>query len=458
LHNRIFAGIIKGTSTEREYVTVTELSIYQTPNTLTLSYFSVVDDISVVSEGRYSLKPTQVKAKYWRTIKFSVNNGVLFVTYGRYRDSMKPIRGTVKYKMERLSPHIAGILGSYLRPEEVPLISAFIQRNFPNLEVKPASEYEMMAIEDDFCFYSRKITDSQKNDVVNLCLDIHAASFPLFSHFVKNRLSDGYYGGAYELESKSYHRAKDYKEFLTRMFGVYRKDLAKAVAASDISNILWAAGFAEILEIDSIIEALRENVSKFSGDMITKVDTLAGFPRVALKSLLAEGFSSNVDFILIEDALEMAPWVPEEERKFCRTWKELHDRGMAHYSYHEETNSEIEHTNEFEKFFAQAEIENHVISPLRNVASFISTGKRMDVCVGSSPYVRRAFAGDGYCFRVDKENNAPYALVEVLKSKKTTGAWCVNQIQGEKNCNIPEDFTGKIKTELAKFITLESGK
>jgi hypothetical protein len=437
---------------------MTELTVYQTPNTLTLSYFSVVNDITVVSDGPYKLKNSQVKANYWRTVKFSVHQGILFVNYGRYRDSVEKIRGTARYRMDRLSPHVSGLLGSYLRPQEVPLITAFIHRHFPDLKVKPANDYEMSAVEDDFCFYSRKISGEQKAEIITLCLTIHAAAFPVFSHFIKNRLSDGYYGGAYEIDPKDYHRAKDYKEFLTRMFGTYRKDLAKIVVESDISNVLWAASFAKVLDIDAIVEVMRETQSKFAGEMITNLEAINNFPRTALKSLLADGLSQNVDFILIEDALEMAPWVPLEDRKLCRTWKELHDRGMANYSYHENGDMEIEHAEPFEDFFASARIDNHVIKPMRNASSFVTTGKVMDVCVGSRQYITRAYKGDGYCFRVDKSDNEPYALVEVLKSRKRDGAWYVNQIQGEKNCSIPQEFTGKIKTELAKFITLESGK
>lgn len=435
---------------------MTDITVYETPSTLTFSYFEVVKEMHIVPVGKQTLSPKEITARCWRTIKFSVYNSVLVVNYGR--NSFAPGTRSGRYNSERLTPHVAGIIATYLHPESLGKINSFLDKHFPDLEVKPLTTSEEYTAEDDMNFYRNNLlSDVQKQEAISLTLKIHAASFPVYGHFVDNRLSDGFYSdGYYDLLPKKFHRAKNYPTLLQELFGTYRKDLAKVVIGSKISAILEAASFKDLLDTDTLINGMRGETRFGTSEIIKNMDVLTDFPKSALKKIFLDSLTNNIDPILREDALEMAPWVPAEEQKLCSSWQELHDRGMASYSFTENGDNQIEHTADFERFFQNAKFSTHTVTPMRTAKSFIETGETMDVCVGSKPYITRAFKGEGYCFRLDTPDKKPEVLVEVMRSRRNEKLWRVNQVAGHSNKSISSELNSKITTELNKFITLES--
>lgn len=438
---------------------MTETTIYETPNTLTLSYFSVSNQVEIVSRGKFSLEPLTVKTKSWKTVKFSVHNGLLFVNYGQDSHSAH-VAGTRStraggYRCERLSPQVSGLLTHYIRSKELLLIEGFIHRHFPDVEVKPLTEFEESCILDDLTFFEKNITNEEKTKIAVLCAKLNHLSFPVYGHFVSNRISDGFYGvNQNDLESLKRHRAKTYRDLLNEMFGTYRKDLAKAAASAHLNALLWASSFKGLVNIDTLVDGLRSKKIP-DAECANNLAPISDFPKSALAQLFLEGIESSIDFIMVEDALEMARWIPEEDRKLCTSWKKLHDSGMASYSYQVGGGNEVAYPEEFENFFALADFEGFKVFPLRRGQDFIDTGAVMSVCVGSMPYITRAFHGDGYCFRIDADDNTPYALIEVLKTKEDRTRWKIKQVRGHLNSTIPEEFNEKITEELRKHISIE---
>lgn len=430
-----------------------ELTVYETSRSLIVETREVSYGMSIRMDGPYSLNREEVKHDRRYTIKLSAHNGLLYVRYGSTSN-------TKSGYMQSLQPDFAGLLGTYFTLENMPYIEAFLNKHFPDTTFMPIREREMYA-KDDLPVHktSRKLNNKIKLDkffreVTELIIKIGSLSFPVYFNMVENRISDGFYQDRPALP-QSYmkaFRAKTFQELLISLFGTYRKDLAKAVVNSSLERILWASSFKEVLDIDAIIDGLKNTDSTYA-DIPANMSSLAGFPKNVVKKLYLERMQWSEGIAYIEDSLEMAPMIPMEERKKCTSWDALHNIGMVHYSITVDSNTGIDHAKGFQDFFEKATIKNFNIAPMQTAKSFIETGEEMNVCVGSKSYIARAFTGEGYCFRLEEGVNKPYALFEVRHNPETR-EWNINQARKHKNASLEKDIYEEVKAELGKYITL----
>lgn len=428
---------------------VRHLSVYRTPSTLLFrqsskrKYLHVTPVFSFHLDGERALPLTEYRSqKFESVLKLSVNKGILHVVFGSNR-------------IERMIPQQAGLLAGHLDPVFFPRINDFLDQHFPGVVTTPASENEYAAI-GDISMYDNTIPDDEKREVIDMAVRIISLAFPIASTFYSSRVNDGYYEMTELIDSKprSFHYAPDYRSFVTRMFGGYRKDLAKVCATSTIKQMFWASLFKDLVPIDYMIDTLRNDLQVW--DLVNyDMGALSAFPLRVVKLLMNDQVQLNAAIPVVEDALEMASFVPAEERKLCVTWQELHDRGMAHYQMVSGETGKVEFEDGFEEFFSeQSPVDGYSIVPLRTVPDFVETGKAMNVCVGSTPYVRRAFAKEGFCFRLDSMEDSPYALFEVRRSSLGKN-WHVAQAATHDNRDVPIEIRAAVSHQLNKFIPME---
>ena len=430
------------------------ISIYRTPTSLLISLRQARTVETVISLRPVKLEVAAVKTKEEHSLKLTVFNGKLFVNM--LNTSLSDTKRDPLYRnSEQLLAKIPGTLTGYIHPKTLPVINAFLDEHFPNRDIPELNDLED-SLKDELRYYGGfGVSPEVRHNVANTAVRIVSLAFPIFSTLMENRLNDGFYAFyRWDVRNRPHYRLHSYKDFLIAEFGVYRKDLAKAVAKSNDSAVRWASRFAPIIDIDSIIQALLEKPRR-SGDDIESMEAIRHFPRNTIKRLLSEGLSSQIDPIMIDDALEMAPFVLPEEQKLCKSWKGVHDYGMVHYTNDREEKG-IRHTKEFEDFFKNAKFEGYQVVPLRDSQAFVQTGKLMDVCVGSVGYISRAYDGDGYCFRLDNEEGNAYALAEVAKN--SSDEWKIAQLRGMNNSNLPTEFHEMLEKELSKYINIKQKK
>lgn len=423
-------------------------TVYETESTLLISSFQVVEHMSVSSLKKFSLSQVMVKSDLRKSLKLVIHQGKLHVHYSRSYDS-SPAQSW------RLLPQFGGYLLAYIHPSMVGRVTQFLDKHFPHQSFSEINEWEDESIA-EASFGTSGITDDEKLNIATLAVRMYDLCFPIYRKFNPNRLADGFYRVMpNDPFAEPYHRATEFKEFVTLLFGVYRKDLAKLVVDSPIEQIRWATNFVSLVDMDTIINAVKQSKPCTGVERKISFENIVDFPQPILKRLLKEGLTKALDDTLIDDALDMAEWVPQSQRKLCKTWDELHERGMVNYHSNADDSKRIVHTDEFEKFFSESDFGDLVVEPLRTAPDFIVTGKRMNVCVGSMSYITRAIDGEGYCFRLDTKDKKPHALIEVRKSG-IGGGWNVNQVRGLSNATMPDELTQIISGQLSNYIKLES--
>jgi hypothetical protein len=401
---------------------------------------------------KFKLTVESVKTIATKSIKLSVYNDKLFVTLADSSMSKSKL-DAAHNRSGQLLARTPGLAIEYIHPKFINDINEFLDAHFPGKETPELHHYEQN-MSDELRFYGKGFPAETRTEISKVLVRIVSLAFPVLSRLMENRLNDGFYA-FYRLDIVNYphYRVESYKDFLLAEFGVYRKDLAKAVLNCNDTAVLWASKFTDIIDIDTIITALKK-YPKRQGDDSRTVEAIRHFPKNTIRKLLEAGLSSPVDAVMIDDALEMASFVNRDEQKLCRTWKAVHDYGMMHYT-NEQDEKGISHPTVFEKFFAEADFGERTIVPLRDSKSFIITGQIMDVCVGSVGYISRAFDGTAYCFRVD-EGKLPYALVEVYSTD--SGEWSIGQVYGQNNSILPMEFHQLLNKELSKFMNVKQKK
>lgn len=427
---------------------------------------------SVMSDGK--------KEDYTKSIKFNVFNGRLIVTVSTVYAGALITDRVRQVNSSRVIPHMPGKMAGYILPENIPVISAFLDKHFPQARFRPLDRYEIDEVGVLHYLDSHKrlpkgssgrtkvesmadLTPAEetfgvdvKNELGTLIARIASIAFPVYDYFQVSRLNDDFYNAGFLQNDylRNYHYASNLREFLTALFGVYRKDLARVAVNNSMVQLYWAANFVDILDMESIIEALTNMTNYIEHDFFD-MQILEEFPRKVKKSLLQDvGF---VDSVLVLDALDMAPWIPANERKKCLDWHELHDKGMLHYSLDVKEFGEIKPPEELKSFFEQVDFDELTVSPLLDIEYFIDTGREMQVCVGSMPYIENSVNGQGYCFRLDNSSGKAEVLAEVIRVPHAgSDVWKVNQVRGVQNAMVSQQMHDKISEELSKYVTLQN--
>lgn len=423
------------------------LTTYRTGSSLLVSSYHVARQMAIFSPKKFSLEQKLERVEIREQVKLVVNDGALFVTYA-YSSNQK------EELVFHLVPSLAGMLALYVQPAMVKDIEDFLDAHFPGVATPELNELEC-DVKDEIRFPSGA-TDDQKEQIAALVARICSLAFPVYSTFISNRISDGYYvDRILERKRTKAQRSLNYKQFIIALFGVYRKDLAKAAAGSNAESLVWAANFTGILDTDSIVDALRNCKSFQIDETAFNMEPIRDFPRATLKHLLADGLNTSVDSLLLEDALNMAKRVPAAERKKCKSWRLLHDIGMLNNDVNIKRTDKVSHPAEFVDFFQKANFDDLKVSPLCDAKDFLETGREMNVCVGDMSYINRAYDGEGYCFRLENSKRQSQALVEIGRQDRS-GVWLLRQAKGVNNAELPSDLVSKISNELSKFIQLES--
>lgn len=428
---------------------MTSVQTFRSPHSLLISYVDVQEQLYILSPKPGCLNQEMIKTAIRKNIRFSVYNGKLFIKFvDRHGDSP-----SLRLNFE---PHHAGSILRFIHPKSIGIIESFLQENFGTIAVNELSLIEKDQIH-EVQFFNNRVTDAEKEELSNLLLKLITIAFPVYINYVDNRISDGFYSNyGFNVYNKPYFRARTFRELLVEAFGCYRKDLAKEVVTCNAITFDWASQFSNLLEIDHIINGLREGHRMTEG-ISGSLSAIQNFPPSIIHRLFLEGLrDKDFDTIIVQDALNMAESIPVEEHKLCRTWKELHDRGVMHYVHDETGYTAIPHPPIFEEFFKHADFGNRHVVPLRDSEDFIKTGKYMDVCVGTYSYIKKAIDGDGYCFRVDNDDKEKYALIEVTRNSQDK--WNINQVKGHSNADLPKDFHKELFEQLSKYIPLESRK
>lgn len=419
--------------------------------------------------------PQRDKEDVTHSIKLNAFRGKLFVTVETVYAGDLTFDYHNSVNSCRIIPHMPGKMVGFILPENVPVINAFLDKHFPEVEAKPLTSDELDEMKElsflhnhqeqrykakkieslsDFSEPRDTVISEDSHKIAEVIARISSIAFPVYDFFDISRLNDGfYYVGYLPMENlRKHHYAKDLREFLTALFGVYRKDLARVAVKKQMLQLYWAAKFVGILDMDTIIASLDKMKYSMEHDWFD-MQILEEFPR-KIKRMLLEDVKYS-ESVIVRDALEMAPWIPAEKRKKCFTWSELHDIGMFHYSIDGTAIGDIEPPEELNRFYAEAKFEGLSVEPLMNPEHFITTGAEMKVCVGSMPYITNAVEDKGYCFRLNKPSGEAEALVEIIRSKhEDPNKWIVNQVRGAQNARVDDELQKTISEELSKYIKL----
>lgn len=411
--------------------------------TLVCSVVTIADSVEIVDQRPVTFKGLRRRT----TLTLSVVDGVLSTTID--------VEANNTLKSSEFSPVFPGILGYYIHPFFVDPIHRFLDKHFPSVEYSSEfTEGEQITLEEIPLFDSENSTPEFRHTVGEVIVRMFHVAFPVYSHFAVSRLDDGFYSfHQYDPSPKPFHSAKNFREFLITIFGTYRKDLAKAVMGKQSTTFVWVGLFVPLLGIDKCIEILQtEKETPFCD--ITGVNALAGFPVKIVEKLCREALSGNHDFSMINDALEMAPGIPMEERSTIDGWNTLHDLGLAHYAVKSGRNDPMDVPDWLKNFCRETSFEGLSARPLTLPSEFIETGEAMSVCVGTATYIRRSYAGSGFCFRFDNEAGEPYALAETRYSSHRE-LWYIEQFKGKNNGALPKVLHQHLEQEFNKLANVK---
>ena len=158
---------------------------------------------------------------------------------------------------------------------------------------------------------------------------------------------------------------------------------------------------------------------------------------------------SDVDSILMRDALDMLLEMPDErlkKLKGVKSWSELHERTMKLVDVDSENKSVITIPKRLIEL-AQSEVDEKLkLVPLMRAEEFISVGDTLDICLGKSTYFSKARHGESYCMAGFLDHKPVIAIELQMADSK----WRVLQYRGSENSQ-PENANAAI-TSIENFL------
>lgn len=291
-------------------------------------------------------------------------------------------------------------------------------------------------------------------------LETFCRLFPAYGHFddMVNFLSDNYYSFDPSWNFKEYHSAPSFRKLIEEAFGIYRKDLARAVSKSNGSAMALLAHFKDSVTAEQMVQLLSMEIPSscagwgFLGirfdealNDLTSLKLLSPTLRFHLAEDLihrlvdSEGEDAAYDgfetVAIIEDTLTMLCSVPREELKRFRsdrTWNQVHSRAVALASEDEvEALEAIRIPQKLEELDGELILGHFRLALLRRPVDFLRAGSKsgLDNCMGKAGYYTKAKNGESYCF-VAYENDRLRAGIEL---KETKEGWRVLQLNGPHN-------------------------
>lgn len=302
--------------------------------------------------------------------------------------------------------------------------------------------------------------------------EVYSRLFPAFGHFDDRWifLSDNFYSFDPTWNYRNFHSAPDFKTMIQEAFGVYRKDIARAVASgAKGSAISLISRFSSVFPIEQIADSLQE----FSQNSDSSYGFIGADYDLALESLedfallnpslrqrlfldLLQGVQSPEEDVflfaaLIRDSLIMLPTVPRGELKRFRSdksWNQFHARVIALASEERiESLDPIHFPQEIVALEGKL-IGDMALKLLRTPIEFLQAGSKsgLDNCMGKAGYYTRAKNGESYCLVGYRDGELLFGL-ELTKKEEL---WSVAQLTGPSNSAIPQ--RGEIEAELLKLL------
>lgn len=302
----------------------------------------------------------------------------------------------------------------------------------------------------------KEISRSTFDDI----LETFCRLFPAYGHFddMVNFLSDNYYSFDPSWNFKEYHSAPTFRRLIEEAFGVYRKDLARAVSKSNGSAMALLAHFKDSVTPEQMVQLLAMEIPsscagwgflgvRFDGALsdLSSLKLLSPALRFHLAEDLihrlinSDGEDAAYDgfetVAIIEDTLTMLRSVPEGELKRFRsdrTWNQVHSRAVALASEDDvETLEAIRIPQKLEELDGELILDHFRLALLRRPVDFLRAGSKsgLDNCMGKAGYYTKAKNGESYCFvaYVDDRLRAGIELEE------TKDGWRVLQLNGPHN-------------------------
>lgn len=288
---------------------------------------------------------------------------------------------------------------------------------------------------------------------------LYIACYPIFASLYPRKLDycyDGFYGVVAGYSVYFPHLSETtFKGFVKELFGVWRKDAAKAVAESNPEMIEFIASLKEsdILTIEQYIYILE--MHKKVNSEIVDINSFSKLNVLTNKTffrLIGDLISNELSYYEIRDTIEMVEICGKSKRyRAAKSWDDLHEIAMNLAPDIKFANT-IKLIEDFEKIIKgfNALESDITLKPMLDAKVFNYTGMMLNICIGKGSYFRNSLAGDGYCFNIWKDKEI-YGALEIIKVKG--GTWVVRQISGNSNKKIPEEaFIRENLTNLMKVL------
>jgi len=307
-------------------------------------------------------------------------------------------------------------------------------------------------------------------------VEVYSRLFPAFGHCSDMAifLSDNYYSFDPAWGFRGFHTAPDFRTLIEEAFGVYRKDLARAVSKSNGSAISILSYFKDEVSPEQMVKLLGgselfdgHSAWGFLGATYDEILTeLTGFSRLAptlrfrlIEDLMeqimvgrerdededANGFST---VNILRDTLVMLETVPEAELKRFRSdrnWDQVHGRAVvASGGTLAPTPEDIPIPRELLGLDGTPMLEHFRLKLLQTAEEFLQAGSKAGLsnCMGKAGYYTKMRKGKSYCFVAQTSSR----LVAGIELQRITEGWKVVQVNGPGNQRL--GFAKEIEDEL----------
>lgn len=266
-------------------------------------------------------------------------------------------------------------------------------------------------------------------------------AYPIFVEiFPDQRFSDGFYGTRPIITERivQAQNATDLREFVTTLYGEYRKDLVRAIVErKSVHDAFWASIFVGHVPTDWIV--------KFLNDSKKQIDTMGFYVKTStmhkMLSLLNK-FQvrklmnvSDEPLFYVTEAAKLLEGIPLAQVSLPETvtGQNLHD----HFTFIDKGIDENSTFDIHDKILSLDGkfVKGYTVKVLRSRSEFVSTGNTMNNCAGSSTFTLDALDKKTSLVRLDLGHEQKYLMELGGWIRK----WEIKQLFGPNNEEVPEE-------------------
>lgn len=283
---------------------------------------------------------------------------------------------------------------------------------------------------------------------VEIFAKLFVACFPFTSSYSEmSYLYDGFYGFSDDnVDYQHYLGARDYRELVVGVTGVWRKDIARVLQLMTLAQMQTVHEFSTLVTSESLVEGMAE-AQGFSGQYdfyrggFQSLSLLQPSVRVRLfKELLkSDRFHSDNHHLAIEDTVNMLAIVGSHKQfRGCQNWQEVHDTAMKLAP--KVTGERVVTPPPGVVNLSEVRVSGYSFEILTLPDQFVELGDTLDLCIGKANYYFKALRGDSYCLKVLKDD-VPIGALEVVNKEQIhnfgpngrVAKWTVAQLYGQGN-------------------------